>query len=126
VVALSAANAALLAPYLNATDPVGLVRQVRSQPLGAIIDSTPAMLDPPSLDPPPDPDYAGFAADHLNRRSLIFVGANDGMMHAFDARTGLEVWAYVPFNLLPNAGLAGRTGGGVVQVLRDSSARSPT
>jgi Tfp pilus tip-associated adhesin PilY1 len=29
------------------------------------------------------------------------VGANDGMMHAFDARTGLEVWAYVPFNLLP-------------------------
>jgi type IV pilus assembly protein PilY1 len=59
------------------------------------------MLDPPSLDPPPDPEYPGFAADHINRRSLIFVGANDGMMHAFDARTGLEVWAYVPFNLLP-------------------------
>ena len=23
------------------------------------------------------------------------------MLHAFDARTGVEVWAYVPFNLLP-------------------------
>jgi outer membrane protein assembly factor BamB len=101
MVALSVGNAAALAPYLTSIDAAGLIQQVRSQPLGAIIDSTPAILDPPSLDPPPDPDYPGFAADNVNRRSLIFVGANDGMMHAFDARTGLEVWAYVPFNLLP-------------------------
>jgi outer membrane protein assembly factor BamB len=101
MVALSAANAALLAPYLTSIDAAGLIEQVRSQPLGAIVDSTPAILDPPSLDPPPDADYPGFAANNVNRRSLIFVGANDGMMHAFDARTGLEVWAYVPFNLLP-------------------------
>jgi hypothetical protein len=32
---------------------------------------------------------------------LIFVGANDGMMHAIDGRTGVEVWAFIPFNLLP-------------------------
>ena len=101
MVALNTANAGLLAPYLTSIDAAGLIRQVREQPLGAIIDSTPAMLDPPSLDPPPDPDYPGFAANHVNRRSLIFVGANDGMMHAFDARTGMELWAYVPFNLLP-------------------------
>jgi hypothetical protein len=101
MVALNAANAGLLAPYLTSIDAAGLIQQVREQPLGAIIDSTPAMLDPPSLDPPPDPDYPGFAADHVKRRSLIFVGANDGMMHAFDARTGMELWAYVPFNLLP-------------------------
>jgi len=101
MVALNAANAGQLAPYLTSIDAAGLIRQVREQPLGAIVDSTPAMLDPPSLDPPPDPDYPGFAANHVNRRSLIFVGANDGMMHAFDARTGMELWAYVPFNLLP-------------------------
>jgi outer membrane protein assembly factor BamB len=101
MVPLNAASAALLAPHLTSIDAAGLIQQVREQPLGAIIDSTPAMLDPPSLDPPPDPEYPGFAAAHVNRRSLIFVGANDGMMHAFDARTGLEVWAYVPFNLLP-------------------------
>ncbi len=32
---------------------------------------------------------------------LIFVGANDGMIHAIDARTGYEVWAFIPYNLLP-------------------------
>jgi Tfp pilus tip-associated adhesin PilY1 len=58
-------------------------------------------MDPPSLDPPPDSDYPGFAADHEDRRTLIFIGANDGMMHAIDGRTGVEVWAYIPFNLLP-------------------------
>ena len=31
---------------------------------------------------------------------MIWVGANDGMMHAFDARTGVEVYAFIPFNLL--------------------------
>ena len=44
-------------------------------------------MDPPSLDPPPDVDYPGFADDNKDRRTLIFVGANDGMMHAIDGRT---------------------------------------
>jgi hypothetical protein len=101
MVALTTANATQLAPYLNTTNPEALVDFVRSQPLGAIIGSTPAILDPPSLDPPPDTDYPAFATAHANRRTLVFVGANDGMLHAFDARTGVEAWAYVPFNLLP-------------------------
>ena len=101
MVPLTSANAALLAPYLKATNPAALIDLVRSQPLGAIVSSTPGVLDPPSLDPPPDTAYPAFAVDLASRRSLIFVGANDGMMHAFDARTGVEVWAYVPFNLLP-------------------------
>ena len=42
-----------------------------------------------------------FAGTYKNRRSLIFVGANDGMIHAIDARTGYEVWAFIPYNLLP-------------------------
>ena len=79
----------------------GLIRFVRTQPLGPIVSSTPAFMDPPSLDPPPDADYPGFAADHEDRRTLIFVGANDGMMHAIDGRSGVEVWAFIPFNLLP-------------------------
>ena len=101
MLAFTSANAATLAPYLNTTDPAALIEFVRSRPLGAILDSTPAMLDPPSLDPPPDNDYPAFAAAHKDRRTLAFVGANDGMLHAFDARTGVEAWAYVPFNLLP-------------------------
>ena len=42
-----------------------------------------------------------FAGLHKDRRALIFVGANDGMIHAIDARTGYEVWAFIPYNLLP-------------------------
>ena len=108
VVPFTTANAAMLAAYMGAGgDPSSLISTVRAQPLGAVIGSTPALMDPPSLDPPPDDDYGrtdaadSFAGDHKNRRALIFVGANDGMIHAIDARTGYEVWAFIPFNLLP-------------------------
>jgi len=30
-----------------------------------------------------------------------YVGANDGMLHAFDIDTGKEKWAFIPNNLLP-------------------------
>jgi Tfp pilus tip-associated adhesin PilY1 len=78
-----------------------LIAYVRDQPLGAIVDSTPALMDPPSLDPPPDADYPGFVATNTNRRTIVWVGTNDGMLHGIDGRLGQEVWAYIPFNLLP-------------------------
>ena len=102
MVAFTAANAATLSPYLNSWDAAGLIDFIRTQPLGPIVSSTPAFMDPPSLDPPPDPDYPVFSEEHKDRAlTMIFVGANDGMMHAIDGRTGVEVWAFVPFNLLP-------------------------
>jgi hypothetical protein len=109
VVSFSTSNAATLEPLLRTTgtDTAALINLVRSQPLGAIIGSTPALMDPPSLDPPPDDDYgrtdapASFAGSHKDRRAMIFFGANDGMIHAVDARTGYEVWAFIPYNLLP-------------------------
>jgi hypothetical protein len=100
-IAFSVANAGTLSPYLDTFDPEGLIDFVRRQPLGAIVSSTPAFMDPPSLDPPPDSEYPAFVEDNEDRRSLIFVGANDGMLHAIDGRTGVEVWAFIPFNLLP-------------------------
>ena len=33
---------------------------------------------------------------YSGRREIIYVGANDGMLHAFDAVTGEEIWAFVP------------------------------
>jgi hypothetical protein len=105
--AFSAANAGTLSPYLGGADASTLISFVRNLPMGAVIGSTPAIMDPPSLDPPPDeaygfPDSTGtYAGLHKNRRSIIFVGANDGMIHAIDARSGYEVWAFIPFNLLP-------------------------
>jgi type IV pilus assembly protein PilY1 len=35
-----------------------------------------------------------------NLQSVVFVGANDGMLHAFDTTTGEELWGFVPFDLL--------------------------
>ena len=74
---------------------------MRAQRLGAIIDSTPAIMNRPTLHPPPDLDYATFAAQRTDRRSIVFYGGNDGMVHGVDARLGVEVWGFVPFNLLP-------------------------
>ncbi len=101
LVAFDAAHAADLSPYLRAADASALIAFIRSQPLGAVIDSTPVIMDPPSLDPPPDSDYPAFVEAHKDRRSLVWVGTNDGMLHAIDARLGVEVWAFIPFNLLP-------------------------
>ena len=110
VVAFTAANASTLQPYLlpstrhpsaTSTTAETLIEFIRSQPLGAFVGSTPALMDPPSLDPPPDSDYPGFKVDNEDRRSMVWVGANDGMLHAIDARLGVEVWAFIPFNLLP-------------------------
>jgi type IV pilus assembly protein PilY1 len=36
-----------------------------------------------------------------DRVPMIYVGANDGMLHAFKAKTGEEAWAFVPSFLLP-------------------------
>ena len=38
---------------------------------------------------------------HYSGRSVIYAGANDGMLHAFDAGSGQELWAFIPPDLLP-------------------------
>jgi hypothetical protein len=101
VIPFTTTNADALQPYLRDATPADLIAYVRSLPLTGFLDSTPAILDPPSLDPPPDPEYAAFRDTHRNRRTLVFVGGNDGMLHAIDGRTGVEVWAFIPANLLP-------------------------
>jgi len=35
-------------------------------------------------------------------QSVLFVGSNDGMLHAFDDANGSELWAFIPPDLLPN------------------------
>ena len=42
--------------------------------------------------------YAEFrgASSYQERTQMIYVGANDGMLHGFNARTGREEFAYVP------------------------------
>ena len=46
--------------------------------------------------------YSKFAIGNKTRREVVYVGANDGMLHAFDANTGEELLAYLPGNLFTN------------------------
>ncbi|WP_269619502.1 pilus assembly protein [Zhongshania sp. BJYM1] len=45
--------------------------------------------------------YAAFLAKKATRTSMIYVGANDGMLHGFDAATGKEKFAYIPVAAFP-------------------------
>jgi hypothetical protein len=39
---------------------------------------------------------------HADGKTRLYVGANDGMLHVFDAANGEEVFAYVPSMVVPN------------------------
>jgi hypothetical protein len=43
-----------------------------------------------------------FETTYADRRTLVWVGSNDGMVHAFDFDDGTEVMALLPPNLLAN------------------------
>ena len=43
-----------------------------------------------------DSGYGDFKTSISSRKRMVYEGANDGMLHAFDASTGNELWAYVP------------------------------
>ncbi|CAM9934288.1 unnamed protein product, partial [Phaeothamnion confervicola] len=119
-------------------DDVGGVAEMPSgQPevmrLGDIVDSSPISVAAPAdaydrLSQ--DQSYREFRTQYRNRRQVVYVGANDGMIHAFNAGffsdtdrdsednpirqfklslgsavahpLGAELWAYVPKNLLPH------------------------
>lgn len=49
-----------------------------------------------------DANYTAFKTDKSTRAGAVYVGANDGMLHAFDATTGQELWSYIPSMVLPN------------------------
>ncbi|WP_323813026.1 pilus assembly protein [Cellvibrio sp. NN19] len=86
--------------WLMGTDQTGL-RQ-RSKPLGDIVNSDPAYAGPGSQRYNLLPasygaaTYEDYVQAKASRTKAIFVGANDGMMHAFNADTGAELFAYIP------------------------------
>lgn len=46
--------------------------------------------------------YPAFVAANSSRPPAVYVGANDGFLHAFNAQTGDELWAYSPFETFRN------------------------
>lgn len=117
--------------------------------LGDIVYSSPTVVNKPQENLHllyKDSSYGAFAAKYLHRRNVIYTGANDGMLHAFNGgfyedrfdvyttntdgtadgikdaqyltqpktsagiidntvsayELGQELWAYIPYNLLPH------------------------
>jgi len=113
--------------------------------LGDIVYSSPTLVSKPQEALHllyKDTSYATFASKYQSRRAVLYAGANDGMLHAFNAgffedrfdvypatpdkvkdvayllqpknshgvfdssvaahALGSELWAYVPYNLLPH------------------------
>ena len=40
--------------------------------------------------------YDAWAKSSINRKEMIYVGANDGLLHAFSTEKGKEEWAFAP------------------------------
>ena len=49
-----------------------------------------------------DANFSAYKTLVSTRTGMVYVGANDGMLHAFNAETGQEQWAYIPSFVLPN------------------------
>lgn len=81
---------------------IGGIYRNRDTPFGDVVDSQPIFVGAP------DPnefsnetftgasDFLAYASNTAARAPLIFVAANDGMLHALDAGTGTETFAYIP------------------------------
>lgn len=70
--------------------------------------------------------YAAYLTQKGNRPAVAYVGANDGMLHAFDATPpgsgsygtpGTELFAYVPHSVLPRLATVTGIGTGAAPVL---------
>ncbi len=73
----------------------------REAVMGDALESQPAYISKPVFSYV-YPGYTAYATAQANRTGAVYMGANDGMMHAFNAVTGVENWAYVPSMVIPN------------------------
>ncbi|MEM9743597.1 MAG: PilC/PilY family type IV pilus protein [Pseudomonadota bacterium] len=79
--------------------------------LGDIVNSSPVFVAQPraiNRDQAPYPTasgelYSEFKAANDSREGIVYVGANDGMLHGFNAETGEERIAYVPNKLMDSS-----------------------
>ncbi len=91
------------------SSPGGIYRN-RAQVLGDLVNSSPELVAEP-LDYNYQryswegaSSYRGFINGPAKTRTpMLYVGGNDGMLHAFDAKTGVEKFAYIPKTVMKPA-----------------------
>lgn len=80
--------------------------RTRASKLGDLVHSRPTYVRNKNFGYA-DLDYAEYIngttpTDAGGRDSIVYVGGNDGMMHAFNADTGNEEFAFIPHTVLPS------------------------
>ncbi len=99
----AAAGANLLSYLRGDISNYGTYYRARTHILGDVVNSKIAYVGQPSFSYG-DTNYTTFAST-TQRNSMVYVGANDGMLHAFNAGgatitagdgSGYEAWAYIP------------------------------
>jgi type IV pilus assembly protein PilY1 len=83
------------------------IYRLRETVLGDLVDSTPVYVGAPKAnfsDPGygPNTSPSSFKTAQATREGTVYIGANDGMLHAINATNGQERWAYVPTMVLDN------------------------
>lgn len=105
------AKAADIVRYVRGEDVAGF--RPRTSLLGDIVNSRPVFAGPGNegwsrLSGTAGSDYAGFVDGKLTAPQAVYIGANDGMLHAFDAKIGpgggKELFAFVPRAVLSKLG----------------------
>jgi type IV pilus assembly protein PilY1 len=85
-----------------------LLYRSRTAVLGDIVNAQPVFVKAPFAEYT-DTDYLAFKSANAGRTPMVYVAANDGMLHAFyagsntsDPLGGEERWAFIPSMVLPN------------------------
>lgn len=97
--AVDVAEAGQIIDFARGADVTG-ARDRDGWKLGDVVDAAPVAVGRPSGFSPLN-GYAAFRAANAGRDEVLYVAANDGMLHCFDVATGSERWAYVPKSVLP-------------------------
>jgi len=83
----------------------GLFRSRPNTKLGDVINSSPIYVGRPAFtysDSLEAATYSSFRTAKASRTPVVYVGANDGMLHAFNANTGVELLGFVPGSIFGN------------------------
>ena len=96
------------------------LEEERDNPMGDVYHSQLVVVGAPSA----DSDYTGnnqeaywrsiknygdFVTTNKSRKEVLYAGSNSGILHAIDAKTGVEIWGFVPPLIAPNLPLVMNT-----------------
>lgn len=88
-------------------EPTGTLR-TRTGVIGDIVHSQPVFVGKPNDRLHAGASFTGasaysaFVAAQATRTNVVYVGSNDGMLHGFNAGTGVETYAFIPNQVIVN------------------------